>query len=142
MQTNSMASKRRVIIDGREMTNVVSVGEIKFEKNTIEVPTPNRIKKIASGIITEPTITIKFETPRSQSDTSKSDDAKFLQEWFESGDSHDLTIVYVDAAGTQFDKLFLYSCEVASYQDAPFDAGNVTYAAVDVEILPYDHKWE
>ena len=56
MQTNSMASKRRVVIDGKEMTNVVSVGEIKFEKSTIDVPTSNRIKKIASGIITEPGI--------------------------------------------------------------------------------------
>lgn len=134
MQTNAMAEKKKIEVDGVELPGLVSVGEYKLEKSRIEVPSFNRLREIQSGIIKIPAIELKYKVERS------SNTLEFYENWYLKNESHDVTIIRTDADGVEFSRRLLPDCECVDFTDPAYDASNPEYASVTVSLVPWDFK--
>ena len=127
-----MAVKAKFMVGTTEISGLVNLGEINLENGAIDVPEFNRIRKIQSGITTMPEIPCSFETRRS------TNTRKYLQDWFNNKEVKDVTIVYMDATGTEFERDLWSSVELRKLTMPPVDAASPAYAKLDVTFLPYD----
>lgn len=132
MQQGSMAGKVRVLYDGEEIEGLTQFGEVPLENNTIDVPTYNRIHKIQSGVTTMPEVQLTYETRRSAKTR------KFFKDYFHKKEKHDITIIRIDADGSEYDRELWSAVECSKYSENSFDAGSPTYASITVSLLPYD----
>ncbi|MHC4717628.1 MAG: hypothetical protein ACYS5V_11710 [Planctomycetota bacterium] len=132
MQRNDMAEKKRVLFDGEEIPGLTNIQEIPMEKGQLEVPEFHRIRRIQNGITTIPAVEMTYKIAK---DTNT---LKFFRDYFNNDEDHDVTIVRTDAAGTEFARTLLPSCECVRYLEPGFDAANPTYAQVQVTLTPWD----
>jgi len=132
MQSNDMAEKKKVIIDGEELTGLVNAGEIALEKSTIDVPEFSRIRQIQSGIIRVPMWEVTYKIARG------TDTMKFIRDWYFNDEVKDVTVIRTDAHGDEFARTLLPSCECIKYTEPQFDAANPTYAQASITLLPWD----
>jgi hypothetical protein len=135
-QDNSMAVKARFLIDGTtELSGLTNLGEVNLENGVIDVPEFNYIRKIQSGITTMPEIQCSFETRR---DSTGGGTRATLEAWFNNKEVKDVTIVYMDATGTEFERDSWTSVELRKLSKPAVDASSPTYAKLDVTFLPYE----
>lgn len=132
MQPNSMAFKVKVLVDNEEIPGLVKFGEVALENGMIDVPGFERIFKIQNGVTTMPSIPLSFETRRNTKTR------KFLADWFDKKEQHDVTIIKTDAGGTEFERQLWQDVECQKHTEPEVDFSNVSYAKVDVVLLPYD----
>jgi hypothetical protein len=132
VQRNDLAEKKRVLIDGEEIPGLVSFAEIPLEKGQLEVPEFKKIRRIQNGITTIPAIQITYKISK---DTNT---LQFMKDWYFNDEEHDVTVIRTDASGTEFARTLLPSCECVRYYEPPYDAGNPTYAQVQITISPWD----
>jgi transcriptional regulator with XRE-family HTH domain len=132
MQRNDLAEKKRVTFDGEEIPGLVNIQEITLEKGQLEVPEFSRIRRIQNGITTIPAIEMTYKIAR---DTNTLD---FFKTWYFENEEKDVTVIRTDAAGTEFARTLLPSCECVRYQEPAFDAANPTYAQVSITVAPWD----
>lgn len=132
MQEGSVAQKAKIIASGTELTGLVKLGEVNREKGTIEVPTPFKIVKIQSGVDVMPEVAATFETRR---DTNT---RKFLQDWYNNNEQHDVTVVYFDAGGTEFARYAWQAVECKKLSIPETDHASPSYAKLDVAFLMQD----
>jgi hypothetical protein len=131
-QRNDLAEKKRIGFDGVEVPGLVNFAEVPLEKGQLEVPEFSRIRKIQNGISTVPAIEMTYKIAR---DT---DTLAFFRDWFLQDEVKDVTVIRTDAAGVEFARTLLPSCECVRYSEPAFDAANPTYAQVMITILPWD----
>jgi len=132
MQRNDLAEKKKVFIDGEEIPGLVSFQEIVLEKGQLEVPEFSKIRRIQNGITTIPAVEMTYKISK---DTNT---LKFFRDWFNKDEEHDVTVVRTDAAGMEFARTLLPSCECVRYMEPAFDAANPTYAQVQATLAPWD----
>lgn len=132
MQRNDLAEKKRILIDGEEIPGLVNFAEIPLEKGQLEVPEFSKIRRIQNGITTVPAIEMTYKVAR---DTNT---LEYFKNWYFENEEHDVTVVRTDAAGSEFARTLLPSCECVRYVEPAFDAANPTYAQVMVTIAPWD----
>lgn len=132
MQNKEMAHKVRVFFDGIEIPGLVSVGEISREKGTVEVPSFSKIVIIANGITKMPMIELKYKTERN------SNTRKFFRDWYKEETQKDMTFVYTDAHGIEYERIILSNCEIQKEVDPAYDGANPSYSQLTVTILPND----
>jgi hypothetical protein len=132
MQRNDQAEKRKVYIDGTEVAGLVSCGEMKLEKGTIEVPEFSKIRIIQNGIMKYPPYELKYKLSKGTSTLS------FFRTWFEDNEIHDVTIVRCDAHGGEFARTLLRDCEMTVYTEPEVAAENPPYAQIAVTIVPFE----
>lgn len=131
MQNGSMAGKVRVLYDGEEIHGLTRFGEVPLENNTIDVPTYDRINKIQSGVTTMPEVQLTYETRRN------TNTRKFFKDYFHKKEKHDVTIIRIDADGSEYDRELWTAVECSKYSENEFDAGSPTYASISVTLLPF-----
>lgn len=132
MQTNDQAEKKRVLYDGFEVPGLVNFGEIVLERNQLEVPEFDRIRRISSGITTIPAIEVIYKIARD------SETLVFFQDYFTNQQEFDLTVIRTDAAGIEFARTLLPQTQIVRYAEPAFDAANPTYAQVPITLVPWD----
>jgi hypothetical protein len=132
MQRNDLAEKKKVIIDGEEIPGLVNFAEIPLEKGQLEVPEFSKIRRIQNGISTVPAIEMTYKIAR---DTNT---LQFFRDWYFLNQEKDVTVIRTDAAGTEFARTLLPSCECVRYAEPAFDAASPTYAQVMVTVAPWD----
>lgn len=132
MQRNSIAQKVTLLADGNELPGLVKLGEIALEKGMIDVPGFRRITKISNGVTTMPSISATFETQRNTITR------KFLQDWYNNDERHDITLVWKDAGGVEFARDLWEDVECSAKKTPETDFANISYARLDVTFLPYD----
>ena len=133
MQSNDMAEKKRVWIDGEEIPGLVFAGELSLEKGVIDVPEFGRIRKIQNGVITTPPYELRYKLSRG------TNTMKFLRDWYFNNEVKDVTIVRTDAHGTEFARTLLPSCECIKYTEPETDASSPNYAQTSITLLPWDY---
>lgn len=131
MQNNSMAMKVRFMVDNEELPGLVKMGEVALENSMIDVPGFQRIFKIQSGVTTMPAVPFTFETRRNTKTR------KVLNDWFDKQEQHDVTIILVDAGGTEFERALWQDVECQKHVNPEIDFSNVSYARLDVTFIPY-----
>ena len=132
MQSNDMAEKKVILFDGEDVPGLVNWGEIILERQQLEVPEFDRIRKISNGITTIPAIEFTYKVARD------SVTLQFFREYYQQHQEKEVTVVRVDAAGIEFARTLLPFCQLIRYREPPFDAANPTYAQVGGIILPWD----
>lgn len=132
MQRNDLAEKKRVYIDGEEIAGLVRIAEINLEKGQLEVPEFSKIRRIQNGITTIPAIEMTYKIAK---DTNT---LAFFKDWYFKNQEKDVTVVRTDAAGVEFARTLLPSCECVQYREPEFDASSPTYAQVTVTLAPWD----
>jgi len=132
MQKNDLAEKKRVYIDGEELTGLVYAGEIRLEKGTIEVPEFRKIRTIQNGISKIPPYELRYKIARG------TNTLKFCQDWYDGDEVKDVTIVRTDAHGSEFARTLLEQCECHAITAPETDSASPTYAMVSIAILPYE----
>ena len=133
MQKNEMAAKAKLYWDGVEVPGLVSVGEIKLENSTIEVPEFARLRTLNSNIVKVPPLELKYKVDRGKNTL------KFWRDFKNNNEVHDGVLVYTDAHGTEYDKILLPQTECNAIAYPPYDAASPQYAAVTITVLPYDY---
>lgn len=133
-QRSDRALKIRILYDGEEIPGLVKMNGIKVEKGMIEVPAYDRIVQIQNGIRKIPQLTPEYK------DSVGSNANDFFNGWFENNETKDATVIFVDAAGTEFDRISCPGCECSNYERPDYDAANPGYAKIMVTLLPYDAK--
>jgi len=132
MQNASMAFKVKVLFDGEEVPGLVRFGEVPLEKSVIEIPGFQRITKIQTGVKTIPEVAMTYETRRN------SKTRKFFQDYFTENQVKDVTVIYCDASGAEFARDLWQSVECRKFSTPEVDFSSISYARVDVILLPYD----
>ena len=127
-----MAEKKRVLIDGEEVPGLVNFAEIPLEKGQLEVPEFHRLRRIQNGISTVPAIDVVYKIGR---DTNT---LKTFKDWYFNDEDHEVTVIRTDAAGVEFGRTLLPSCECVKYAEPEFDAASPVFAQVRATILPWD----
>jgi hypothetical protein len=126
-----MAMKIRFLVEGDELPGLTKFGAVPLENGTIDVPTFNRILKIDNGVTTMPTVPCTFETRRNTITR------KFLTDWKDKHEKHDVTIIKCDAGGVEFARDLWQDVECNKREDPEVDLASVSYARMDVVFLPY-----
>jgi hypothetical protein len=131
-QRNDLAEKKIVKWDGEEILGLVHVSEIPREKGTIEVGEFNRVRVIQNGVQKMPEVTMIYKIQR----------ANGALEWalvfFEQDQTKDCEIIRTDAAGVEFSRTLLQSCECKTYTEPEYEAGNPTFAKLTIVVLPFE----
>jgi len=131
-QRNDLAEKKRITWDGEEVPGLVSITEIPLERGIIDVPEFDRIRKIQNGITTVPEVTMVYKVQRD----SKA--FNFFKSYFLNNETHDAVVIRTDAAGAEFARTMLQSCECVRYTEPEFDAASPTYAKVTITVVPWE----
>jgi hypothetical protein len=134
MQPNSMAMKVRFLTEGEDLPGLVKLGEIALENGVIEVPEFARVKKIQNGVTVYPEVPATFEIRRNVKTR------KYLIDWHEKKEKHDVTIIYTDADGTEYERQLWQDVELRKLTRPEVDFSSVSYAKMDVIFLPYEIK--
>lgn len=132
MQQNDMSETRRILVDGEELPGLVNVAEAPLSRDTIEVPETLKTRMISNGVTSIPAVELTYKTARN---TRTRD---FLKSWFENREVHDVTMVFQDGHGNEFDRQIWQDVELASYTPPAYDASSPTYAQVTVNAVPWD----
>lgn len=132
MQNGSMAAKVKVLFDGEEIPGLVKFGEKPLENGMIEVPSFGRINKVHNGVTTMPEISLTYETQRGTKTR------KFMRDWFLNKEVKDVTVIKCDATGVEFEREIWPSTECRKFSEPEVDFSNVSYARVEITLLPYD----
>jgi hypothetical protein len=132
MQRGAMAEKKKILFDGKEVAGLVLLSEIILERGMIDVPEFSRKRKIQDGITTIPAVDLTYKVERN------SDTLKFFRDYYNNDEVKDVIIVRTDAHGVEFARTLLTMCECNKYQEPQFDGANVTYAQINVRIVPWD----
>jgi hypothetical protein len=131
-----MAVKARFMIEGTtELADLTNLGEVSLENGMIDVPEFNYIRKIQSGITSMPEIQCSFETKR---DSTGEGTRATLEAWFTNKEVKNVTIVYMDATGTEFERDLWNGVELRKLSKPAVDASSPAYAKLDVTFLPYE----
>lgn len=132
MQQTSMARKPRVLFNGEEIPGLIKAGELSREKDAIEVPSYKIKRSIQTGVTKLPELELTYEVRR---DTKT---GKFFKDYYLNDEVKDVTLIYADASGTEYERKLLSSCECRKLVEPEADLGAVSYAQITVTILPYD----
>jgi hypothetical protein len=132
MQQKDMAEKRRLFVDGSELTGLVSVAEYKLEKGTIEVPEFDKIRVIQNGVRKLQPLEAVFKIQRNSQTLKK------LWDWYDNNEIHDISMERTDAHGNTFETDMFPDCECNSVNLPAFDAANPIYAQINVRFIPWD----
>lgn len=132
MQTNAMAEKKKVFIDGVEIEGLVSVSEIPREKRTIEVPSFSTIRDIQSGITKLPPMEMVYSLKRG------TNTLQFWEDFYNNNEQKDIEIVRTDADGVEFKRVLYPGCECTRAGEPEYDAANPTYAQIRVTVVPWN----
>ena len=130
-QRNDLALKRKVQIDGTEWQGLVSVSELNFERNVIEVPEFSWIRNIQSGITKVPQVDLVYKVDKGSSTMAA------LRSWFFNNEVHQVVVQDTDAYGTVFEQYILQDCEASKLSDPEYDAATPGYAKFTIHICPY-----
>jgi hypothetical protein len=132
LQRNDIALKRRVLIDGAELPGLVSVSEIKFEKNVIEAPEFSYIRNIQNGITKVPQFDMVWKIDKGSSTLP------FLRSWYFNNEVHEVIVIDTDATGQAFQQYICQACEMTSIGDPEYDAANPNYAKLTCHVIPFN----
>lgn len=132
MQSNDMAEKKRVIIDGEELPGLVFAGELSLEKGSIEVPEFKKIRVIQNGVSKTPPQELRYKIARG------TNTLKFIKDWYFNDEVKDVTIIRTDAHGVEFGRTLLPQCECFQYTEPETDAASPNYAQSTIVLLPWD----
>jgi hypothetical protein len=136
MQVGSFARRIRVAFDDITtpedgvLAGLVKMGEVALEAHTIDVPTFNRIVKIQSGIVTMPEIQLTYET------NTETNTRQYLKNWWINKDQKNMTVIMVDATGTEQERVLWSSVEISRLTEPEADLANPTYAQMVITVLP------
>lgn len=131
-QRNDMAEKVRLLIDGVELDGLVSVDEYPLEKGVIEVPEFSKIRVIQNGITKYVPLGAIYKIKRD------SNTLKFLRDWFQKNEVHEIIKIRTDAGGIEFARTIFQACESVKYVEPKFDGAAPTYAQVVCSFVPYE----
>jgi len=134
MQQNSMAMKARFLVDGEDLPGLVKLGENPLENGVIEVPEFGRVKKIQNGVTVYPEIPATFEIRRNTNTRKK------LNDWHGNKEKHDVTIIYCDADGSEYERQLWQDVELRRLSRPEVDFSAVKYAQFECIFLPYEIK--
>lgn len=132
MQSNDMAEKVKVLIDGVEIEGLVACEEYVLEEGTIEVPEFSKIRIIKNGITKYAPLVLRYKIKRD------STTLKFVREWKSLNQIKDVVKIRCDASGTEFARTLFQGCECATYTEPAFDGASPTYAQIKVTVIPYE----
>ena len=59
---------------------------------------------------------------------------KFLHDWFNKNEYHDVTVINTDGTGAEVDKWLLRDCENKKYDNRQYNAGGVEFFGVGITI--------
>lgn len=132
MQSNDMAEKIKVIIEGIERKDFVSINELDASKGIVDVPEFARKRHIADGVINIPTLECTFKVQRD------SDTIEYFRKWHFENQVKDLIKVRLDGHGVEFGRTLYTLCECAGYKEPAYDGLSPSWAKVTVTLVPYD----
>lgn len=134
MQKNDMAEKKRLLVDGEELPGLVRVAEVSVEYGELEVPEFNKTRRITNGVAAIPTIEATYKVSR---DTTT---LAFLKRWHAEKETHDVTVVYTDGHGVEYDRDLWPRVELSAMGRPAYEAQTPVYAQVTVRFVPWDIK--
>jgi len=132
MQKNSIADKRRLIIDGFELPGLIAVGDITLEKGQLDAPEFKVLRKISNGIKTIPAIECTYKLDR---DTESK---KFIEDWFNKSEIKDVVCIYTDASGTEYRREIWSKTEIVRKNAPAYDAASPGLMRYEITLLPWD----
>jgi hypothetical protein len=132
MQSNDMANKKIVYVDGVEQPDLVSVPELSFESSTVEVPSFEKITEVASNITKNPRLPFVFKNQRNTATR------KLLKDWKFKKEHHDVIIVETDGDGVEYDRVMYTDCQCVIWKEVGYDASSPSYAQTSIELTYYD----
>lgn len=133
MQQNDVAYKQRVLVDGEEIPGLVSIGEMAFEEGVIDVPETYKTRHIKNGVTNVPLIEGVWKVGRDTTTWG------YFKSWKENNENHDVTIIDIDAHGTETGRTLYTDCECAKVTKPAYDAASPSYHQASVTIVPYDY---
>ncbi len=132
MQSTDRAEKKRIFYNGQEIPGLVSLGPLRLEKNTLEVPGFSITRKIQNGVTKLPDVDLTYKIPRDNSAYV------FFRDWYLNDEEKDLVVERVDASGQVIARTLLQACQCTVYEEPEYDAASPTFAKVTVKLVPYD----
>jgi hypothetical protein len=123
-----MSLKRKILIDGEELTGLVETSELKDEKGVVEVPGFERKIDIPDGVKKFAPLECIYKIQR---DTNTQ---KVLRDWFYKNEYHDVTIINTDGTGAEVNRWLLRDCENRLYNERQYNAGGVEFFGVGISI--------
>lgn len=132
MQNYDMIDKKRVYIDGVEVSGLVRVGERSFDDQVAEVPSFDQIREVKAGIYKNPRILLVYKIERN------TDTSQVLENWFFEKEHHDVTIEDTDADGIQYHREKFTECEAIKLTKPDYDASSPKYAQRTIELVYVD----
>ena len=132
MQKGDIVEKRRVLVDNEELPGLVKVGALPKDEQTVEVPGFRNVRTIKSGVtkIAPVDMTYKVEHGTKTRD--------FINSWKENDEVHDVVVIQCDATGQEFGRYLLPQCMAAKTDPGEADLGAVTFAHIDISLIPWD----
>lgn len=127
-----MAEKKKILISGVEIKELIGIEEISTEKAIIEVPEYMKTRNITSGTVKIPLLNTRFKIQR---DT---DTIKFFKDWYFNNEVKDVIVIRTDGHGVEFGRTIYTACECAKYTETAYDGANPTYAHIVSILAPYD----
>ena len=121
-----------ILVDGDNLPGLISKDEGVVSYGTVQIPGLDRIVPVSNGVKSIPEIPAVFKVQR-DSKTSK-----FLQEWFEKQETHDVTVIRTDGSGKEFERQLWPNTELSQFNGPAYDASSPVTASVSVKFLPED----
>lgn len=129
---NDQVEKKKLIVDGRTLEDLVILNEAEIRKTVVQVPGQDRIVPVSSGVRIIPAISATVKVTRG------GDVIGFLRDWFEKGETKDCVVIRTDGAGNEIGRELWPNTELSQNNPGGFDANNVDFARQNVEFLPED----
>lgn len=137
MQRGGITHKVRITIENIPIANLAALNELDFAQDTIEVPGLNRVSLIYTGTVKMPEAEITIIIKRG------ADSYKVLKNFAESGEHHDINILYTDKTGNPLNAWkweTLTNCELGPETLPAYEAGAEDVVKVIFKAAPDDRQ--
>ena len=130
MQRNQLVKKVISKIDGEELEGLVSFTGFKDEKGTASSPSFRRGYDIPNGVKKQTPPTAVY-APKRGGKT-----AKFLNDWWEKDESHDVEEITTDSQGAELQTRLFRDFELQSLTENDYDAENPEEWRITIVFAP------
>lgn len=127
-----MVEKIKMEADGEEYNGLVSMDEYVIEDDKVDVPGPDKIVGVRTGVKKVPEVGSIFKVKRDSQERKK------LQNWYYNKEYKDVVIIRTDGAGNEVSRELWPNTEVRKCHGPAYDASSPVYAQVIVTFLPED----
>jgi hypothetical protein len=131
-QRNDLAEKKRLLVDGIEIPDLVYVGAVEMEKDVIEVPEFAKKRNIQNGVTKIPMVQVKYKIAKGGTALAT------IRNWYLNNEVHDLTILRCDATGTEFARDLAPGAECIKFSEPDYDAASPKFAQLEATFIPFD----